>query len=1183
MLLYIYNTIIIPQIGAHEDVACQGLYNRRYVIVYGDKTAGATTSVSLWKKSRSDGEELIDKTGDKIMTECDCCSEYKQWKMTHRDAARKLQSLADTPCYYRVCAEEEVNVGGCKYVGTIRALHLAPEGGCKGIASTVGQHPYTCTACEALQHGRNSPLLHKLQREPKLKHPRTETNRACFRGVTHKHASNADIQAALVERTSQVFSKSKAIVHAEKRELLRASWRDNQSARPFVEQLLKLFTENKLSDFDLNFLQNWLGKKIGGKYWHATEQARMLAILLSNRFGERMYSTVAPMMGLPLARQTKRLRAKDLKGSCYLPGLNDWAIREGAKHCTPYQNSMDGTRVVRTIELYNDKYLVGESFSPDVRAWPSQSTELPVAKSWEQVRDYVLSVRKHSKYAAEAYSFDLVDTTGRLPDLLIGSIPEATSGVTASHVYCLMLEVEKKAMKHDLSLTGHCTDSASNALNALLMLATPTRYLAKDLNVAYLGLSRPDFYLFAPFFRSSYPSIAYPCWDHSGRTVLRNLASSKREIVAEQMTSSNSLPTVVAATVRDLHNLKLLHPASKIKFGDISTHIRQNCDATARVLTQSVVDDLATYVPGSRATQLYLQAAVWTHTPFRIDGFGSPTDVARSLWAGLMTWRRWRQYVVLHPSLTLKTHFISRPHYITEELLVHAGINHLLCMYLCFPETDYSLRHTGNRGIESIHGMFRGGTTSLPITSPNLSFREFLEKMNKAQQMHRAEHGLKQIDGNTIVAAKKKRKTFALTSNEHNVNSSVATYTFPTTYAAFLKSIEDACTMGDCDSKKVIEKLAPNMANVLKLEKKWDAPDVPLEDVPSELRRVSHISQANPLSEAKIDTIMQKELGSVCNLSQGAATEEVDDSTHALANMLVDIDLSAPPAENHIQSSSLSKVLSGLQPQREVPNKNRGKRFATGELLLDKSANTETTDQDVRELQFWAIHPTKTAIAKAKLFLLGQVCLILSEGTPCRSAEINPSTELVLTIYEFHSDTMLYQENGRTGLLKAPAVLHCDISTFVHRDSSDNTKIVFKHEDCKELDGYVPFERNVNIEERLRVLVGPHASNSVAAESESTDEEDEEEIEKVVRKKFNGRSNQYEYLVKWKNYSEKHNTWELITNIPENLLRDFEVRSMPSHSSSSATENSSTTGTSYQLRDRQAIRPNFNPDYIISS
>ena len=45
--------------------------------------------------------------------------------------------------------------------------------------------------------------------------------------------------------------------------------------------------------------------------YHAGEQARSLAIQLSNRLGEKMYCTVAPIMGLPLARQAQRLRSAE--------------------------------------------------------------------------------------------------------------------------------------------------------------------------------------------------------------------------------------------------------------------------------------------------------------------------------------------------------------------------------------------------------------------------------------------------------------------------------------------------------------------------------------------------------------------------------------------------------------------------------------------------------------------------------------------------------------------------------------------------------------------------------------------------------------------------------------------------------------------------------------------------------
>ena len=163
---------------------------------------------------------------------------------------------------------------------------------------------------------------------------------------------------------------------------------------------------------------------------------------------------------------------------------------------------------------------------------------------------------------------------------------------------------------------------------------------------------------------------------------------------------------------------------------------------------------------------MYLQGI---HAPYRESNFGTPLKITRSLWAGLMTFRKWRQSIILSPSLKLSTYFISRSHYITIELLVHAVINHFLSLYLSFPNLSFNqcvLQNTGNRSLEAIHGTFRGGTCSLPITSPNLSFREFLEKMNKMLQIHAAEHNLKQVKGHSTVSSRKKRKTFSKTNQK---------------------------------------------------------------------------------------------------------------------------------------------------------------------------------------------------------------------------------------------------------------------------------------------------------------------------------------------------------------------------------------------------------------------------------
>ena len=252
--------------------------------------------------------------------------------------------------------------------------------------------------------------------------------------------------------------------------------------------------------------------------------------------------------------------------------------------------------------------------------------------------------------------------------------------------------------------------------------------------------------------------------------------------------------------------------------------------------------------------------------------------------------------MLLTPSLSLTTNFISRPHYLTEEVLVHAGINHLLCMYICFPSCDlseYDLRHTGNRGLEAIHGMFRGGTTSLTNTSPNLSFREFLAKMNTAQQIQRAEHHLSQIDGSTIVASKKKRKTFAARTSEASSQQSRSSYSLPQTYVAFLAELEEACQKGDANSKKVIETLAPHMAATLKQEKQgmqWENPEVPLDDTPPGINIITSLNQVKPPRPGFISATITRGLGEPTSVGTIAANSpQEDDCNQALANFLVGV------------------------------------------------------------------------------------------------------------------------------------------------------------------------------------------------------------------------------------------------------------------------------------------------------
>lgn len=194
-----------------------------------------------------------------------------------------------------------------------------------------------------------------------------------------------------------------------------------------------------------------------------------------------------------------------------------------------------------------------------------------------------------------------------------------------------------------------------------------------------------------------------------------------------------------------------------------------------------------------------------------------------------MIWRQWQRYVQLTEGLTLESNFISRAHYLTLELPAHAGVNHQLALFRSFPQLpaqEYSIRNTRNRGIEAIHGMFHGGTTSLPITSPNLSFQQFLSRMNQALQIHTAEHSLKQIQGNPIVASKKKQLTNAI----HSIDSSSQfSYTKRPSYSEFLTELDAACTEGDKLAKQTIEQLAPEMVKELRKHKEWEKPKLCIE------------------------------------------------------------------------------------------------------------------------------------------------------------------------------------------------------------------------------------------------------------------------------------------------------------------------------------------------------------------
>ena len=530
-------------------------------------------------------------------------------------------------------------------------------------------------------------------------------------------------------------------------------------------------------------------------------------------------------------------------------------------------------------------------------------------------------------------------------------------------------------------------------------------------------------------------------------------------------------------------------------------------------------------------------------SPLVNRSFGSPPQVVKSLWAGLMTWRRWRRFIQISEDLSLTDNFISRAHYMTEELLVHAGIIHQLALFLCFPHLDtkeYSLRSTGNRAIEAIHGVFRGGSHSLPITSPNLSFCEFLRRMTKTSQIRTAEHYLRHIEGNSIVATKKKRLTSAVHSTDAS-SASVAEYCKPATYPEYVEQLNQACNDGDIESKRAIERLAPVMAEALKAVKQFDQPKLAIDfSKPQKLvKEALHVSTTN-VDVNLFERLITSVLGPISNVtnanndSSQNQTATADVGT-AIANLLSDISLCSsdedvPQVDTR---GNVTKALKLLQPHRERPSKDRSKRFAAGELHGDKVPHI---DHDVIEFDYWLIQSPVTAVRESKLFLLGQILFMTLEGKPCHSAcSTNPALESTFMVYEY--DTEKYSPKGRTGLLKTRTTLLVNVTGQVSTQADKSVLLDLSMVTALP-DGYAPFHADAELQ------ATPQTTAAMQLESAQF-QDDTYIVERVVARRFN--RSQYEFLVKWMGYTEDENTWELAENIPEDKIQQYDAQCNGSH------------------------------------
>ena len=139
--------------------------------------------------------------------------------------------------------------------------------------------------------------------------------------------------------------------------------------------------------------------------------------------------------------------------------------------------------------------------------------------------------------------------------------------------------------------------------------------------------------------------------------------------------------------------------------------------------------------------------------------------------------------------------------------------------------------------------------------------------------------------------------------------------------------------------------------------------------------------------------------------------------------------------------------ISSLQPQREKPSKDRGKRFAAGALIFNKTVAAD--DTSVSEFQFWTLNPNSAGLRAAKIFLLGQISLVMNGSTSTRSNENCPDTYVVATVFSYDESSGNYYASGKTELSKAPSLLHVNVSKFVSQSSG---RVKFNYQEVPTLE-----------------------------------------------------------------------------------------------------------------------------------
>ena len=73
--------VILENPSFFFTVPCQGIYQRKYAVIHGDRSTGTMTAKKLWMDAW--GNPGMNNESESVVVNCNCCTSYKEWTQRH--------------------------------------------------------------------------------------------------------------------------------------------------------------------------------------------------------------------------------------------------------------------------------------------------------------------------------------------------------------------------------------------------------------------------------------------------------------------------------------------------------------------------------------------------------------------------------------------------------------------------------------------------------------------------------------------------------------------------------------------------------------------------------------------------------------------------------------------------------------------------------------------------------------------------------------------------------------------------------------------------------------------------------------------------------------------------------------------------------------------------------------------